>query len=106
MSTPTAILVRTLVTLATVAIFGIVLNFTNRYSSTEKVSIEATHGRDLQKSAVLYFPYFKSIKKFDPHFLSGSSSASLSQNLYSRFVSLTNDAPITEDFASVISWDG
>ncbi len=106
MSTPTAILVRTLVTLATVAIFGIVLNFTNRYSSTEKVSIEATHGRDLQKSAVLYFPYFKSIKKFDPHFLAGASAASLSQNLYSRVVSLTNDGQITEDLADDIRWDG
>lgn len=75
-------------------------------SNGNEKSMLTTNNTTLLESANLYFPYFKSIKHFDPHFLVSASDACLSQNLYSRLVSLTDDGQITGDLADDIAWDG
>lgn len=52
------------------------------------------------------YPFYKSIKTFDPQHITSIGDGSLSRNLYSRLLSLDDDGSISGDLADDILWDG
>lgn len=60
----------------------------------------------MDREVRMYFPYYSSITKFDPHLIQTADVAVLGQNLYSRLVSMDEGGEIVGDLADDIRWNG